>query len=442
VNQLYLEHPMPTSLTEEGLMSVYAPETIVRVYPYSVQDDGDDVVIGRPETGTFLAIPRQALEVLDLLRSGNTIAETSAIYQRKYDETPDLGDFLALLEKKGIVAISEQVAPLSPVPTQQTHLRYHFSDFPQSAAQILFGRWAIMLYLSIIVLGLIAIIRDPSVGPHLSSFYFPDRRALSWIILTVLAYSTVFVHELSHLVAARSRGISSRLGIGHRLWNLVAETDMTGLWGVPKRERYLPLIAGSLTDAVSGCVLILLLQAHRQHWVPLSSFWAHLVEAMIFIYTMRIAWELSIFVRTDFYYVVATATNCKNLLGDTESYLQNLLARVFPRIGTVDLSAIPNAERKVIHFYAFVWAGGRIFALFLLWKVTVPVAIFYSRYVFEALRSGYSKNPGRFVDALTLSVYFLIPLVLGFILWVKTLSRRYSGALRNVFAASNQRTSD
>jgi hypothetical protein len=50
------------------------------------------------------------------------------------------------------------------------------------------------------------------------------------LLVMVIGYATVFLHEMAHLVAARGAvGVSSRLGISHRLWYLVAETDMTGV---------------------------------------------------------------------------------------------------------------------------------------------------------------------------------------------------------------------
>ena len=66
--------------------------------------------------------------------------------------------------------------------------------------------------------------------------------------MTIFTYGGIFVHELAHLIAARAVGVNSRMGISHRLWYLVAETDLTGLWSVTRNQRYLPMLAGMIVD--------------------------------------------------------------------------------------------------------------------------------------------------------------------------------------------------
>jgi hypothetical protein len=82
---------------------MYTRDTVISVQPFTRQVEGEDVIIGRVETGVFLAIPFEAVEVLDALAQGKTIGEVSDLYQQKYGEAPDLDDFLHELESKGIV---------------------------------------------------------------------------------------------------------------------------------------------------------------------------------------------------------------------------------------------------------------------------------------------------------------------------------------------------
>jgi hypothetical protein len=39
-------------------------------------------------------------------------------------------------------------------------------------------------------------------------------------------------------------------------------------------------------------------------------------------------------------------------------------------------------------------------------------------------RAGYSANPYNFIDCVVLSAAFLIPVIMGFVLWVGSLVRR------------------
>jgi putative peptide zinc metalloprotease protein len=407
---------------------MYTRDTVISVQPFTRQVEGEEVIIGRVETGVFLAIPFEAVEVLDGLAQGKTIGEVSDLYQEKYGETPDLDDFLHELESKGIVGPRGQedngAGAASKATVQLPRVRYHFSNFPHRLARLLFSAPVLLGLLALIALALAAAIRDPSLAPSPRDLYFPDRRALTWTIIMVAVYATIFVHELAHLIAARALDINSRIGISHRLWYLVVETDLTGLWAVPKRQRYLPMLAGVLIDAVSGSLLLLLLFAHKQQWLALSGFAVRLVRAMMFTYVMRILWQFFLFVRTDFYFVIANLLNCRNLLKDTEGFLRNQLARIVPFVRPVDQSAIPESERRVIRAYSVLWVAGRILAFTVLFAVTLPVGAMYLRNLNSTFRKGYNASPSDFADAVALAAYFFIPLTIGLTLWLSGLLRR------------------
>lgn len=408
-------------------MATYARDSFITVYPFTQQPDGEDVIIGRKETGVFLAVPPEAVEVLEHLAQGRSVGEAADLYRQTYGEAPDLDDFLGLLESKGLVSPAgddhrRTSHPSSPVQTRV--LRYHFSNFPQAVAHRLFSHPLLDVYFLLIAFGLVLVAVDPWLRPGPRDWYFPSHRTLSWSLLILASYATIFVHELGHLTAARALGINSRLGVGHRLWYMVAETDLSGLWTVPQQQRYLPLLAGVLVDAVSASLLVMLLFAHHHGWLDLGWLLVRLARGMVFAYLMRILWQCFLFVRTDFYYVIASLFKCRNLLKDTEDFLRNSVARVIPGIRTVDQSAIPKAERRVIRIYALLWLSGRVFALTLLFTVTIPLAIRYIRNLGTVFSAGYAAGRYNFVDAVLMAAYFLVPLTFGFALWFRSLVRR------------------
>jgi hypothetical protein len=145
---------------------------------------------------------------------------------------------------------------------------------------------------------------------------------------------------------------------------------------------------------------------------------------MAFTYLMRLAWQCLLYVRTDFYYVIAAFFNCKSLMRDTEAFLRNLLAKFLPRIRKVDQSSIRTGERRVIRAYAVLWVAGRIGAVVLLCAVTIPIGILYIRSLANAFRTGFSTDPSNFVDAVLLAAYFLIPTGAGFVLWFRSILRQ------------------
>src|SRR2546430_16153533 len=147
----------------------------------------------------------------------------------------------------------------------------------------------------------------------------------------------------------------------------------TGIWLAPKRHRYLAFMIGSIVDGVSGAVLIGLIWADRHgvmrvpHTVILVSY------AVLLAYLTRLGWQWFLFLRTDGYYVISTALNCKNLLGGTEDYLRNLLAKVRLYPHRIDQSRVPRRELRIVRLYAVIWFVGRLFALSVMGFVCIPV---------------------------------------------------------------------
>jgi hypothetical protein len=404
------------------LMGLYTPDTVVNVQAFTQQPDGEEVIIGRAETGVFLAVPPEAVELLEHLAKGSSVGEVADFYQKKYGETPDLDDFLGLMESKGIIKSFSGSDSEAAQPARK--VRYHFSNFSHTLAQRIFGFPALGACFALLALAIILSIRHPWLLTGPRDLFFPDHRTLCWTILTAATYASIYVHELAHLIAARAVGINSRMGISNRLWYIVAETDLTGLWSVPKRQRYLPLFAGTIFDALLGTLLVLLLYCHLQGWLVLSTLTLRLVRAMVFTTIMRMFWQCFLFIRTDFYYAISNFFNCRNLLKDTETFLRNQIARIIPKIPRIDQSGIPLSERRVIHGYAVVWMAGRAASFFLLFAVTIPIAIQYIRDLAGAFRVGYSANPSNFLDAVLLASYFLVPLLAGVIMWIGSFARR------------------
>jgi hypothetical protein len=401
----------------------------IAVFPFQRQDGGEEeVIIGRPDVGTFLALPREAVDVLDDFAAGKTVGEARELYRQRNGEIPDLEDFLALLAEKGFVRVlaegSEPQGDLGfAAPTAVK--KYHFEHIPESVARFFFGPFALCAYALVIAAAAWVALRHPALVPGRNALYFEHFQTPK--ILSVIGFSffMLFVHEMSHLMAARAVGVPSRLGIGHRLWIVVAETDLTGLWGVPKRRRYLPLVAGSLTDLVTASLILLSLQAQVNGWLHLPPLAIEMLRAIFFAYVIQLVWQLYFFVRTDLYYVITTYFDCKNLLADTEAFLKNTLARIVPSITRVDQSHIPAKERRVIQAYSVVWLLGRAVAFSLLLFVTLPLTFAYLSKIATALLSGWGKDPAGFVDSLSMTIIALTLSSLGMVLWIRSLIRQW-----------------
>lgn len=405
--------------------SVYSAQTRVEVFPFRRQPDGAEVVIGRRSGGDILIVPPEVVEILDLLAAGKTLAQTSAAFRERHGDEPDLADLLANLEAAGFVRPAGDGAPevaqaaASASSTSPDELG-HFAWISTALARRLVAAPVLYAGALLVAAAAAAVIVDPGSLPGFGAAYFPEHAASVGPMLMLYVLGMVFVHESAHLVAARAAGVSCRFGIGNRLWMLVAETDMSGIWLAPRRARYLPFLAGPLADLVGASLLLLVSFAARRGWIAPPETVLVLVRAAIVAYAFALLWQCYLFVRTDFYYVVANALGCRNLMGDTEAWLRGLVMRALGRARPQG-EALPAHERRAVRAFAPAWLAGRVLALGLLIFVQLPLAWRYLVALVAALHEG---RVGRLDGALFGAVSAAM-LVAGLWLWLRGLRRAW-----------------
>ncbi|MEM9293530.1 MAG: hypothetical protein AAGD01_17735 [Acidobacteriota bacterium] len=408
----------------------FSDDKAVQVFPFSRQESHGEVIIGRQDTGTYLALPLEAVEILDDLSTGKTIGQTRHLYQQRHGENPDLEDFLDSLAQQGFLvpAGSEKTSEHQIEP----NANYHFESIPQSTASILFGIPALTFYALLTLTALALAFREPSIVPGYRALIFDQYITIKLVAIIVSSLFTVFIHEMGHLIAAKAVGVNSRLGIGNRMWVIVAETDLTGLWAVPRHKRFLPMLAGPIIDLVSASLLLFIFYAEHSEWLTLPTLASEMLRALFIVYVLQILWQLLFFLRTDLYYVFTTALDCKDLMNDTTNYLKNLAAQLFPPLRkmnwwrTSDQSHIPKRELQVIKFYAGFWLLSRIMALGFLIFISIPLFIEYLGVVTSNLRQGPKEDIITFLDAALISALSATLFLAGMIAWIRSLLTKRS----------------
>jgi hypothetical protein len=384
------------------------------VLPFTQRADGEDVIIANAAQSAFLAVPPAAVEILSGLAAGMSVGEVARRYEARHGEHPDVDDLLDVLQREGFVAAA---APAAVAPA------------PAGAAGGRAPRWArwiaslpvLVVCGALVGAALALIVADPGLLPSPEVLVFRTQ-ALPMVVATLgLLLGSTLLHELAHLVTARAAGARCRLTLGRRMWVLVAETDMSAMWLASRRQRQAALLAGPLFDATLAAGLVCLLAAARAGWLPAPPGVLLLGRVWLLVSLIQLLWQCYFFVRTDFYYVVATAFNCRNLMGDTEALLRNQLARVFPSRRTVDQAHIPARERRVIRAYAVVWVAGRLLALASLLLITLPVLVAYCQIVAATLLGGDGGTAGA--GDLTWIVFAVGLQGAGLVLWARGLTR-------------------
>jgi len=230
--------------------------TTVRLHPLTYVDDGDGVMVGRPDTGSYGVFPPEGAELLRALEAGQTLEAAARHWHEHTGETLDLDDFLDTLGDLGFVLAANETRVERPQVRWQRLARAAFSPLA----------WA--GYATVIGLGLIAMVLDPGVRPYYGNIFFTSRLAVITVVLALAQFPLLLLHETFHALAARRLNLPSTIGIGRRFYYLVTETRMDSLYSVPRAQRYLPFLAGALVDAVGVGVFTLLCAAGRHLGAP------------------------------------------------------------------------------------------------------------------------------------------------------------------------------
>lgn len=400
--------------------TMYAPDTVLHVPPFQHRLEGDTVSIGDTNRNVFLSLPQSGLGILQDLAAGHTVGETSRRYEERTGRQVDIDGFVGALEAEGFVR-QVGAAPVEAAAAEPDRFVGHLSWISTRTARRIVGPPVVILALALLA-GMVALVAtDPGVVPGFQALIYPHHLAmLTWITFAI-GFTATMLHEFAHVIAARAAGVPSRIRLSNRMFIPVIETDMTGIWLAPKRARYLAFLAGALLDSASLALFIAVLFAERRGWVSFSPTTLLLLNGVAVTYIGRIYWQGFLFVRTDLYYTVATAFGCKDLMTDTQHFIENALRRVTGRKRLWDQSGLPRRERRVVWGFSVFWLIGRAMALLLLVSVTIPVLWHYLSTIYDFL-----TNPSTIWTSFDFVTSVLLSTAVtgtGLVLWGRALAR-------------------
>jgi putative peptide zinc metalloprotease protein len=393
------------------------PDSRYRVLPFTRVAEGDDIVIGRPDTLTFLAVSPDIVAVLDWLEDGKSLAEACGLYEGVFGPA-DLSETIEVLASKGFLLPWALEPPLAPGTGGNDGRRSGtLLTGLLTPLSMLYGPLGLTLQGGLIALACGLLLLDAGLAPGLRVLFFQKHVTLTSVAVIALSLGTLAWHELAHMAAAWRQGVRARFGVSHRLWMLVAETDLSRLWSLPRRERFLPILAGPLADGVSCAAVVILLFAERRQWVHFGNLSRTVLEAILVIGVLRILWQCLLFVRTDFYYALAHLLRCRNLMADTEAYLAGLAQSALRRLAAPDLSRLPRHEQRAVRAYSALWMLGRLLALVFLVTVQIPLLLHFLQLFWNTL-TGESARTYDVIDTSIMALLVLLSNGLGFGLWI------------------------
>jgi hypothetical protein len=347
-------------------MTSFAHDTPVRLHPLTFLPEHGEVVVGRTDIDSYAVFPEDGAALLRELQDGCTPAQAADWYAGRYAERVDIDEFLATLHALEFVTDEPVTQPAEPARWQRL-------------GRAVFSAPAWILYGALMVAAVAIWHADPRFAPHPHNVFFSHYLVL--VELTVFGGQLVLalIHECFHVLAARRIGVRCTVRVSRRLYFPVFETVLDGLVVVPRRRRYLPILAGMLADvlAIAGLTVIAWL-------VPAV---AGVCLALAFTTIPRFAWQFYFYLRTDVYFLFTTALGCVDLDTVTRGVLRNRLNRLRRR-PLLDEDDWHPRDRRVARWYAPLHVAGYTASLVMLVLVVVPLSWRFFSAAFERIAAG------------------------------------------------------
>lgn len=361
--------------------------TSVRLYPLRYLPEGDEVVVGRTDNDSYGLFPADGAELLQELAKGRSPAQAAAWYEQRHGEPVDIDEFIETLRELDFVLPDGDGAVDAAGPVRWQRL-----------GRAAFSPVAVGCYVLLVAATIAICITDSRFVPVRGNVFFTHYLVVIEVCLFFLQVPFVLLHEWFHVLAGRRLGLRSSLRISRRMYFLTFETVLDGLVVVPRRQRYLPMLAGLLADLLSMCALTVTAWLMATPGESLS--WpAGLCLALAFMTIPRIFVQFYFFLQTDIYHLVTTVLNCVDLHTTARQMLANRIWALRGRPErVVDGSRWHPRDVAVARWYAPMYAIGYAFLIVSLVLITVPVAWrFFSTAVRTVLNG--SSSPAHFWDA-------------------------------------------
>jgi hypothetical protein len=373
---------------------------VLAFHHLSFAPEGDDVVVGRRDIDSYGVFPPDGAALVRELAAGRPLPDAARWYEDTYGEAVDVDAFVdTLIDLEFLRDAGEPVAPAEPVRWQR-------------CSRALFSPVAAVLYGMVVAAAIGVSLGDPSFAPRPRHVFFVESFVIVELTIVLGQLPLSGIHELAHLLAGRRLGLRSRIRLSNRFYFVVFETTLDGLVSVPRRRRFLPMLAGMGADVVVMSALTVTAAA-----LPDGSLASRVCLALAFSTLPRIIWQGYLFLQTDIYFLVATLLGCIDLHATSRQWLANRWHRARGRTDRlVDEATWHPNDRRAARWYGPLMLLGYGAAIVMMAVVAAPLAWHLFGGAARTLVGGDDAGTGATWDAAVLFAISAAHLALAFAL--------------------------
>ncbi len=340
-------------------------DSVFRLHPLSRQIENGVAIVGR--NGQFLELPPEGLQFIDWLNDGLTLDRARKNFEQAFNLFPDEDLFdvaTAFVECEFVAEIDG-----APLISTQAPPKADTALIPQRWAQIIFSKPVLIGWMAFVIPAVGLLVANPSLWPRRTDYFWANHYAVIILVGMLLWLLSMAVHELSHFVAARAKGIDATITWTQRLGFFpMSQTVMHNIWAIPRPARFVPLAAGMVWDIFFISSMIYALYAAQIGLVALPVVAVKIIKFQLLMLILGITSQFWLFSKMDGYFLLSSIFGQRNLQADTFTWLRSFIDR------RVKFSP-PAGGMKFIYLYtliAVVW-GGAFMVQFL--TINLPIKI-------------------------------------------------------------------
>ncbi|MFD2446681.1 hypothetical protein ACFSO7_22325 [Bacillus sp. CGMCC 1.16607] len=388
--------------------------TRLKLHPIEVRKDQSNYIVEDKVTGEFYEMPRICIEAIMQINVGKHLDEIEKELKTQFPkEDVNLIEFTKHLLELDLI---HEVDGTVIVMNQQKQNKLGFTAISPKVGRFFFNDMAKKGYATLFLLNLFIFILNPHLFPNFKDIFIYDaifQNIIAWIIIGGIL---VLAHELGHVLAIRAHHLPTKLEVGHRLFFIVLETDLSLAWKLSPRKRTFLYLSGMCFDnVILFFALILQLIFPKGPEIILS-----IMGFIVIDIVMRLIYQCCVYMKTDLYYVLENITGCYNLMENAKSLLKKKNGEF----------TIYNGEKSIIYSFSLFYLLGIIISLSLVVFYLIPQFF----YTLDKIIPGFKAPIGSssFWDSIIVLVQIILFLSLLSFSFYKSYKNGYDKRLKRL----------